>query len=86
MLVYKALCVFLLTLLFLKTEIADSKYLKFVEILLNSAQKKKKFIPTTKSSWEHLFVKKLYLDSVTIQRISEDGTQTMEWSVVLLNY
>lgn len=50
MLVHKALCVFLLTLLFLKTEIADSKYLKFVEILLNSAQKKKKFIPTAKSS------------------------------------
>ena len=85
MLVHKALCMFLLTVLFLKTEIADSKYLKFVEILLNSTPKKKKFIPPTSSSWEHLFVKKLFLDSVTIQRISEYGTQTMEWGVVLLN-
>ena len=40
MFVLKSLCMFLLTVLFLKTEIADSKYLKFVEILVNSAQKK----------------------------------------------
>ena len=40
MLVLKSLCMFLLTVLFLKTEIADSKYLKFVEILVNSSQKK----------------------------------------------
>lgn len=64
---------FLLTVLFLKTEIADSKYLKFVEILVNSAQKKEEIYSHNKQ-FMRASVNKLILDSVRIQRISEDGT------------
>lgn len=69
--VHKDLCINLLITLFPIVQSADSKYLKCVEILLNSTfEENFKYILSTNNLQEYLFMKRLLLDSVMGQSIN----------------
>lgn len=64
MLVHNDFCISLLIMLFPKVQIADSKHLKCVEILLNSTPEEIfKYVLSTNNLQEYLFIKRLLLDS-----------------------